>query len=165
MVWTRNKAISLAVQAGHLRKCFPESRARIKRSQLTWVGELMPTPLSHEYTVRLRYKLHKCPDVDIVEPKLEKRDGQRPPHLFPKERLCLYLPEMGEWNGRQLLAGTIVPWISEWLLHYEIWLATGDWCGGGEHPDLKSCEKADIDPPAVRGRRAERPWDAKHRPR
>ena len=32
------------------------------------------------------------------------------------------------------IADTIVPWACEWLLHYEIWLATGEWHGGGEHP-------------------------------
>jgi hypothetical protein len=32
------------------------------------------------------------------------------------------------------LAKAIVPWTSEWLLHYEIWLATGDWRGSGIHP-------------------------------
>jgi hypothetical protein len=37
-----------------------------------------------------------------------------------------------------LLCQTIVPWISEWLLHYEIWLVTGKWCAGGIHPTVKS---------------------------
>jgi hypothetical protein len=32
-----------------------------------------------------------------------------------------------------LLAYTVVPWISEWLLYYELWLFTGEWTGGG-HP-------------------------------
>ena len=34
------------------------------------------------------------------------------------------------------IAETIIPWASEWLLHYEIWLATGEWQGGGIHPDI-----------------------------
>ena len=33
-----------------------------------------------------------------------------------------------------VFADTLVPWTIEWLFHYEIWLATGTWCGGGEHP-------------------------------
>jgi hypothetical protein len=33
------------------------------------------------------------------------------------------------------IADTIVPWVSMWLMHYEIWLATGVWCGSKEeHP-------------------------------
>ena len=39
----------------------------------------------------------------------------------------------GEWAERMLIAEIIVPWISEWLLHYEIWLVTGEWHGGGMH--------------------------------
>ena len=34
-----------------------------------------------------------------------------------------------------LIADTIVPWTCEWLIHYEIWLATGEWHGGGEEPN------------------------------
>ena len=41
-----------------------------------------------------------------------------------------------------LLATTIFPWTAEWLLHYEIWLATGEWTGGGYHP-LGQTEQAD----------------------
>ncbi len=32
------------------------------------------------------------------------------------------------------LADTILPWASLWLFYYEVWLATGEWVGGGEHP-------------------------------
>lgn len=32
------------------------------------------------------------------------------------------------------LAHTIVPWACDWLMHYEFWLATGTWAGGGVHP-------------------------------
>lgn len=33
------------------------------------------------------------------------------------------------------IADTLVPWASEWLLFYELWLATdGQWLGEGEHP-------------------------------
>ena len=33
-----------------------------------------------------------------------------------------------------LIVDTTVPWTAEWLLNYEIWLATGSWYGGGEWP-------------------------------
>lgn len=29
------------------------------------------------------------------------------------------------------LAMKIVPWAAEWLLFYEIWTITGEWCGEG----------------------------------
>lgn len=33
-----------------------------------------------------------------------------------------------------LIADTYIPWAIEWLYYYEIWLVTGEWCGGGIHP-------------------------------
>ena len=32
------------------------------------------------------------------------------------------------------IADTILPWTSLWLYFYELWHATGQWLGGGEHP-------------------------------
>jgi hypothetical protein len=37
-------------------------------------------------------------------------------------------------RGWMLLAYTVVPWTSEWLVFYELWLITGEWLGGGTHP-------------------------------
>ena len=36
-----------------------------------------------------------------------------------------------EWNADMLISESVVPWTSEWLLHYELWLATDEWLGGG----------------------------------
>lgn len=33
------------------------------------------------------------------------------------------------------IANTILPWTSLWLYYYEIWLGTGKWEGGGDHPE------------------------------
>lgn len=48
-------------------------------------------------------------------------------------RICLY--RYREFNTYKFLSKTIIPWTIEWLYFYEIWLATGEWCGGGEHPN------------------------------
>lgn len=34
------------------------------------------------------------------------------------------------------IANTIIPWTIEWLYYYELWLATGEWLGGGDHPEI-----------------------------
>jgi hypothetical protein len=36
------------------------------------------------------------------------------------------------------IADTIVPWTAEWLVHYEIWLMTGEWYGGGDWPPRRA---------------------------
>jgi hypothetical protein len=34
------------------------------------------------------------------------------------------------------IAHTIIPWSVLWFYFFEGWLATGEWEGGGEHPNL-----------------------------
>ena len=94
----------------------------------------MPTELCQSYTVKLKYKLGKAPQVNILKPELIEPEGRSLPHTYPGKRLCLYYPGIGVWREDMLLAETIVPWISEWLYYYEIWLVTGEWYGGGIHP-------------------------------
>lgn len=77
------------------------------------------------------------PRVTVVNPRLERpHDGGALPHVFPGDALCLYYD--GDFDDRaDLLVDTVVPWVSEWLYHYELWVATGDWHGGGIHPDTR----------------------------
>ena len=52
-----------------------------------------------------------------------------------------------------LIADTIVPWTCEWLVHYEIWFATGEWHGGGE--GLEEEQGNDRSPDGTRDSRQE----------
>jgi len=133
------KPHNLAVQAAQLKTLFPESETRITRGQsLAWEGVIAPSEISDAYLVSISYSHAKPPKVFVIQPELQERDGKRPEHLWRDGSLCLYYPRAREWNHGMLLAKTIVPWTSEWLLHYEIWLATGKWCGGGIHPGRKA---------------------------
>jgi len=133
---TRIKRYNLAVQEMALKKRFPNLTSRIKRSELTWKCDLTPSPLSDTYRIGLRYKLKKYPKVEVLSPTLQKREDEQPSHLYSysKQRLCLFLPRAEEWDGSMILVKTVVPWACEWLLQYEIWLATGEWYGVGIHP-------------------------------
>ncbi|HUG31987.1 MAG TPA: hypothetical protein VMM14_03765 [Acidimicrobiia bacterium] len=88
------------------------------------------------------------PLVYVAKPHLSLINGLHLPHVYPLNTLCLYYG-MREWNGSMLIANTLVPWIAEWLAHYEVWLATGgDWLGGGVHDRASgnvSPEKAEDD--------------------
>lgn len=139
------KNISLAIQSFNLKKAFPGSKSHIKRNCLTWEAELTPSPLSEIYTVRMNYKLKKGPDIFVINPKLIVPKDKRLPHTYPGKRLCLYYPGVGEWRGDMILSKTIVPWISEWLINYELWLTTCKWCGGGIHPRFRETKKIDHD--------------------
>ena len=131
----RKRKYTVVTQAFKLRKRYPESHCRTRYGNaLVWKGKLRPTPLSQEYTVRLRYRLNKRPEIHVSEPKLVVPEGKSLPHVFPGDELCLCL--YGDWQPDMNIAETIIPWASEWLLHYEIWLATGEWQGGGIHPKI-----------------------------
>lgn len=129
--------LSLSVQVGKLRKHFPQAKVALKLGQLTWRADLTPTALSRTYSVKLQLGKDRVPRVWLLSPKLETRSGKRAPHLYPDDRLCVYLPSAREWTTAMPLVDTIVPWVSEWLAHYEVWLATEVWTGGGVHPVVK----------------------------
>lgn len=97
---------------------------------------IVPTAISPEYVVNVFYRMGRHPEIYVREPRLTLRAGQPLPHVYSQEeqKLCLYFPSGGkEWNRSMSIATTIVPWASEWLFFYEIWLATGRWLGGGVH--------------------------------
>lgn len=125
--------VSLGVQGLRLEGLLRGSHFQVHRSRLTWIGHLQPSPLSVNYEVGLEYRLPKRPQVQLLSPELQRRNGKRPPHLFTDDCLCLYYYPAREWHAGMMLADTVIPWTSEWLLHYELWLATGVWSGGGIH--------------------------------
>ena len=131
------KKISVTIQAFNLRKLFPNSEIQVKQNMLTWIADITPSPMSDTYKVRLQYKLENKPQIHVLHPKLTQPGGKRLPHTYPGKRLCLYYPPSKEWRGEMLLCDTIIPWISEWLMNYEIWISTGKWCGGGIHPTTR----------------------------
>lgn len=133
---TSSKALSIALQAFNLQANFPAFKVSIdqKGKRLVAEGDLQPSSASEVYRIRVLYSLDHGPTVYIIHPKLEKRDQDNIPHTYPGNRLCLYLPRSGEWTAGKFLSETIIPWITLWLYHYEVWHATGEWLGGGEHP-------------------------------
>lgn len=139
----RSKRLDPAVHRLYLDKHFPSGKSRLSGGALLWTGVLKPTPLSAAYKVQVRYRPGKTPDVEVLEPKLKKGDAGELPHVYSRDRLCLYYKD--EWNGSEQIGETIIPWIAEWLFHYECWAATGIWSGGGEHPKLKSKNKKRAD--------------------
>lgn len=127
----------MVVQEKLLQKSFPDSEVRhFREESLSWQGLITPSPLSSTYKIRLEYKQRKGVKTFVLEPKLSLYPGKQfLPHVYstPKQQLCLYYPDGKEWNPGLPIVGTIVPWASEWLLHYELWLITGEWHGGGVH--------------------------------
>lgn len=127
--------IPLIHQAGALRSYFPDSEIiRKGDDELTWIGFLTPTPLSDTYKIKLHYKRNEGVKIYVIDRKLELAEGKTVlPHVYstPKQQLCLYYPKNNEWNTGMYYVQTLLPWASEWLFHYENWVSSGEWYGGG----------------------------------
>lgn len=109
-----------------------------------WVGSL--TPAFETYEVKIAF-IPGLADgticfpfgsvkVWITNPPLIRRATEPNkiiPHLYEQPssevapRLCLYLPSDRHWDTLSPISEYIVPWISEWLLNYELWHVTGEW--------------------------------------
>lgn len=134
--YPKKKSLTVVQQAAALRHLYPESKCSAHLNRLSWAGVLQPTAMSREYKVSVDYHLGKSPRTHVVEPILFVPAGEHLPHVYSQkeQRLCLYSPfGNAEWNSSMCIARTIVPWASEWLFYYELWLATGKWLGGGIH--------------------------------
>jgi hypothetical protein len=106
--------------------------------RLTWRYTATPLPLGRDYDVRIEFKQGDTPQIFIEAPDPHVlAGGRRIPHLYQQKppRLCLWLPQTGEWQRWMRLDQTVVPWTSLWLFYFEEWLASDDWKGGGIHTE------------------------------
>ncbi|WP_200902421.1 hypothetical protein [Protofrankia coriariae] len=130
MASTPTRAVNLTRQLIAIRATLPTATGRVRRGELDCLMCIRPSPASQVYTVRLLYRHGRRPRITVTDPQLTLRpDAHALPHVYAGDELCLYYP--GEWRHDMLLSATILPWIAEWLIHYELWLISGHWVGGG----------------------------------
>ena len=116
---------------------------RLHATGFIWDYRDRPTPLSHEYSMRITFQRGETPSVFVTDPELSALAGERPlPHVYHDPlRLCLTLPGTREWTGTMRIDQTFVPWATTWLYYFEDWLISDDWKGGGKHPDPTDNER------------------------
>ncbi|MCG7545946.1 hypothetical protein MHM93_17330 [Pseudoalteromonas sp. MM17-2] len=124
-----------------LKRRYPHGKGEVKQHQLIWYCDLRLGDPYGTYRIKVTYKLNSAPSVFVISPNLyEITSGETPPHIYTftqdKIKLCLFLPGSGEWNRNKFLSDTVVPWASLWLIYFNGWLATNEWYGGGEHPNV-----------------------------
>jgi hypothetical protein len=141
----KRSSVAIAVQGLLLKRAQPNSTYRFSgHNSFVWEGALRPGPLSGLYRVRVEYKFGRHPRTRVIDPPLQRHGNDAIPHMYGQKSLCLYRPSKNEWDSTMSLADTILPWASLWLFYYEIWLATGEWVGGGEHPGEKESDPSDV---------------------
>lgn len=134
----RAKWLTLGQQVAGMAAAWPQLKAQWGATQVVWTGPIQAAEMCGQYMIQIAYRLNDTPNVHVPSPRLRGReDGSPIPHVYPGNRLCLYLPGSGEWHPTKFLSQTIVPWTSLWLYFYEVWHATGIWKGDGVMPGDK----------------------------
>lgn len=135
----RQPAIGMPQQIGRMKELYPDFlRIRWRLERIRWEGDLQPSDTSARCKIAVDYHFRRWPIVTVLSPALVRHDNGLPiPHRFADGSLCLYLTKSGEWTPSMYIAETTIPWAAHWLFHYEVWHATGEWMGGGEHPKIK----------------------------
>lgn len=130
--------VPIYAQLRILNKDFPSGEVKSRSLRyLVWETDIIPSPNSVTYRIRINYTIGQRPKVYIIDPQeLKRPEGKQLPHVFSteKQQICLHYGPFKEWDDSMFLARKIVPWASEWLLFYELWVITGEWLGEGiEH--------------------------------
>lgn len=149
--YQKTKPIPVAIQKYIMRDMFKKVIVKdYNGTELKMLLKIQPTESSKDYFVLLEYKsVQVTPKVYISVDQLDVEDLDSIPHkyglkeLYGKKYVNLCLNFTNEWNPRMRISDTILPWICEWLYFYEVWLITGEWCGGGKHPTKKDKEYND----------------------
>jgi len=127
---------SLVQQLANLRRLHPTLEGRIEGGMIIAIGWLRGGNLTRRYRVRVEYRPGRYPRVLVLEPPLERRHPDQPvAHTNGPSEPCLFTIANGDWGSGMYLGQTIVPWLLEWLVFYELWRGTGRWFGGGTLPD------------------------------
>ncbi|MFD6165196.1 hypothetical protein ACFWFR_08395 [Oerskovia sp. NPDC060287] len=121
---------SLAVQALWLQRAFPEGTVRLQPSALVWRAHVRPLPSAGTYLLELRADGRTAPSIRVIDPDLVPDNHGRIPHVYEDGSICV--AQAGDWRRSMLFVRTVVPWALEWLVFYEMWLATGIWMGDGD---------------------------------
>src|SRR4051812_17878658 len=97
--FNRRKILSVHDQHGRFRLVYPQFHSFVHEGTLFAEGDVRPTERSVVYRVRIEYSADEPPRVHVLSPKLEPREeGGALPHVYPGDRLCLYLPGADEWT-------------------------------------------------------------------
>jgi hypothetical protein len=128
--------IPIHFQLAALKAKIPGCDLYLNKNYLRARGKIQPTPRSIWYSYEIKYRFRENITIFIKDPPIKTEfNGKKAEHLYKDGSLCLFFPKAKEFDSKKLIVDYIVPWIALWLFFYEIWLVTGDWKGGGIHPN------------------------------
>jgi len=118
--------VHFLLEKASIEKHFSCFKCSIRGNLIVCNGTIQPIDESDEYAVQIRYQQNGTPKVFIKKPEIEPSTEY---HMYPDGALCLYDHREQPWSNKLRIHETIIPWIAEWLVYYELWLLTGVWYG------------------------------------
>ncbi|WP_149304602.1 MULTISPECIES: nucleotidyltransferase domain-containing protein [Flavobacteriaceae] len=119
--------VAAYIQKDYLNKHFPWLKTVITDGKLLGKGKIKPNGCKKEYEILVEYDINRQGRKERV---YVLNDSQikfgKTPHLYPGNSLCLYYPKDLSPH-LDLNFVDVMPWISEWLIMYELWKKYGLW--------------------------------------
>jgi hypothetical protein len=134
--YRRSRILGPREQIAYMRAIWRAFDCQVHGGLLVCRGVLKPIDVADSYRVQIDYRVGSPPKVWVegLPIRDEENPDRRIPHRYGDGSICLYYGT--EWTADKPIAQTLVPWLLEWLFFYEGWLATGEWLGGGTHPQI-----------------------------
>lgn len=133
-----NKYALLLYQKKLIEENFCFLKCRINNNVLVCTGSFQPNGCNL-YSVRMEYVAGHEPKTTILAPEIEP---SKEIHMYRDHSICLfYSPDM-PWNEKTQVYKYTIPWISEWIVYYELYLLNGHVWEGRESPlHIKESDK------------------------
>jgi hypothetical protein len=126
-----NKYAVLSYQQKLMETNYPFLNCAVQNNVLVCGGWMQPDHCSKKYKIKIEYVAGNEPKSTILFPKI---DPSKEIHMYRDHSLCLHYPPDMKWDERVKIYQYTIPWISEWIIFYEIYLINGNKWEGRESP-------------------------------
>lgn len=126
-----NKYAVLTYQQKLIEESYPFLTCYISNNVLACIGWLQLDNCKDRYRIKMEYVAGYEPKSTILYPVIEP---SKDIHMYKDHSLCLHYPADMKWNERIRIYEYTIPWISEWIIYYEIYLLNGRKWEGRESP-------------------------------
>ncbi len=133
-----NKYAILSYQMRLIHEHYNFLKCSIKNNVLICTGWISQ-PDCDTYKIKVQYVVGHEPKTTIIKPAIEP---SKDIHMYRDNSLCLSYPPDMKWNIHTPVYMFTVPWISKWIVYYEIYKINGNIWEGEESPvHFKEAEK------------------------
>jgi hypothetical protein len=116
---------NLFLQKKSIQKNYECFRCEVNNGVLTCIGIIIPECGCQQYKIKVQQRKGCSPKAWILDPIIEY-DSKI--HMFKDDgSLCLYDHRASAWKLSDLISMSIIPWMAEWVVLYELYQIYGEW--------------------------------------